>query len=241
MSKLRPIKPLADDPIGLVVDGRRRCGASDVRCKNPKAPGRCISTFCNPNGRCGRHGGKVLSGANSPRWKGGRTYVLPARMLDNFTECANDPELLSCQNDIALAEARTNDLLKRVDTGECGAMWSALRDALNEYDDAEDYGDKQRILERVRLLVQDGSADWKSWDEVLKWQDARGRAAERQRKLLVEMQQSLTMPQILALVERLVRIIVMHVPDPVIRDAISVDIGAIMNYNGKPSLGGRTV
>src|SRR5690348_17116908 len=85
------------------------------------------------NGRCRIHGGKSPAGIPSPHYRDGRySKVLPQRMRDAYTLAMDDPQLLEQREQIAVLDARLLDLLGRVDTGESGALWQALKDCRSD-------------------------------------------------------------------------------------------------------------
>src|SRR5690349_13713695 len=81
-----------------------------------------------PNGRCRLHGGKTPSGIASPQYKTGRySRVLPTRLQSRYDAARTDAALLELRDDISLLDARLEDLLSRVDTGESGVLWASLK------------------------------------------------------------------------------------------------------------------
>jgi hypothetical protein len=91
---------------------------SGERCKRWVTPGRDVCRF---------HGGKVPRGPALPQFRHGRySRFLPSRLAATYQTAAKDPELLSLRRELALVDARLDDLLQRVDTGESGALWAPL-------------------------------------------------------------------------------------------------------------------
>lgn len=61
------------------------------------------------------HGGKSLRGVDSPRFKTGRySKCLPDRLVVRYEEALNDAELTRLDDEIALVDARLQDLLDRL-------------------------------------------------------------------------------------------------------------------------------
>ena len=61
------------------------------------------------------HGGRSLQGVDSPRFKTGRySKCLPDRLVERYEEALNDAELTRLDNEIALVDARLQDVLERL-------------------------------------------------------------------------------------------------------------------------------
>jgi hypothetical protein len=87
-----------------------RCRAtskqSGERCKRHAAKGLNV---------CSMHGGKSLRGVDSPRFKTGRhSKYLPDRLAERYEEALNDAELTRLNDEIAVVDARLQDLLDRL-------------------------------------------------------------------------------------------------------------------------------
>lgn len=81
------------------------------------------------NGRCRLHGGATPAGIASANFRHGRySKDLPARLAARFTEAQADPELLSLRAEIALIDARTNELLAGIgsDSVRAAQVWPEI-------------------------------------------------------------------------------------------------------------------
>jgi hypothetical protein len=170
------------------------------------------------NGRCHFHGGKSLAGIASPTFQDGSRskYVLPPRLRKRYDAALNDPALLEQRREIALVDARLGDLLARVDTGESGALWSALMERREELIDAKRGGDtvKQVLaLNAILDLISQGHADYRAWRELAAALDQRRKLVESERKRLVEMQQVMTSEQAMLLMNALLMAVKANVSD----------------------------
>jgi len=199
----------------------RACGAktrSGEPCK--RAP--------MPNGRCALHGGKSLAGWAHPNARTGR-YIksMPARLDERYRASLDDPELLALREEIALVDARIHDLLARVETGESGALWRALKKELDQLDTDPDVPALAK-LQTVQAMIAQGVADYDAWAEVDRWVERRRRLAESERKRLVEAQQIITTEQAMALLGAVVEVIHEHVHDRATLAAISQDVRRLM-------------
>jgi hypothetical protein len=118
---------------------------------------------------CG--GGRKNQGIANGRFKdGSQSRYLPKRMLADYEEAIADPNLISLRSDIAVVRARTNDLLKRVDSGEAGQIWRSLQDSYQDFKTARSAADPVKMQESLELLgtlIERGAADSKIWFEVI--------------------------------------------------------------------------
>lgn len=89
-----------------------RCTAkakqTGARCKRNATPGRNV---------CRMHGGKSLRGIDAPNFKTGRySKCLPDRLAERYEEALNDAELTRLGDEIALVDARLQDVIERLRT-----------------------------------------------------------------------------------------------------------------------------
>lgn len=184
------------------------------------------------NGRCRMHGGKSLSGIASPRYKHGRYSVhLPARMAADYEASLDDPDLLSLRTQIAVTEARWRDLLKRVDTGEAGQIWSELQEALKVFLSAQVVGDplgQEVALSEMKSLISRGQSDSAIWAEIGQVMELRRKLGESETKRLIAMQQMMTTGQVMLFLGQIEQAVKRHVDDPHILGAIAEDIGKLV-------------
>lgn len=217
----------------------RRCGAKNrPGCKNPV----CQRWPVRGSRRCHRHGGRTPSGLDSPHFRHGlrgqrdmnsrRSRALPERLIQRYEEAVADVTLLELREDIALSEARIEDLLKRVDTGEAGETWRSLRETFYELRKALDKGDSAttaQAIDTIGVLIAEGASDYRAWDELAKERELRRRLTETESKRLKEMGQYLPAAQAVALVASCVGIIRKHVTDPDTLRLVSADFGRLLH------------
>lgn len=182
---------------------------------------------------CYMHGGKSLSGLASPSLKHGRySRVLPVRLAGRYHEAQQDTDLLALRDEIALLDARLQDVLSRVDTGESGRIWSDLKAAAGELAHAKRTDDKigQAIaLNTILGLITTGHQDYAAWQDVRSLLEQRRRTVESERKRLVEMQQTITVEKAMLLLGAVAGVIKAHVKDPKQLAAISADLQGLVN------------
>lgn len=196
-------------------EGFVRCKAKNrkgTQCRQPVEPGMEVCRF---------HGGKSLKGRAHPNFKHGRySKHLPARMLANYEAAQSDPELLSMTAEVALLDARLSDVLTRVDTGESGRLWKMLRAEYDAYISEGRKGTEESLLkarqhgENVDQLIRRGLADWSAWAEVTSLVEARRKVVDSEAKRRVQMHQTVSLDQLLILMESIYAVVAEHVDDP---------------------------
>lgn len=92
---------------------------------------------------CFYHGGRTPVGPASPHWKhGAYSKHLPTRYLHAFELSLSDPELSSMKYQLAMLDAREQELLRRLDTGEAGVLWELVERAAQTLEIALEKGSK---------------------------------------------------------------------------------------------------
>lgn len=188
------------------------------------------------NGKCRIHGGKSLAGIASPAYKDGRySRVLPTRLRARYDAARSDTALLELREDISLLDARLEDLLGRVDTGESGALWGRLMEARSDLLGAKRAADMKAQAEALNLileLISEGHADYRAWGELASVLEQRRRLVESERKRLVEAQQTMTVENAMLLIGAIGGIIKAHVADRAVLSAITNDIRTLTTKDG---------
>lgn len=185
---------------------------------------------------CQVHGGATPRGAALPQFKHGRySKSLPARLAARYAASASDPRLLELNQEIALVDARLEDMLARVDTGESGAIWTGLLSAKEELLAARRANDMPGQLAALALitdLITKGHADYRAWAEVGALLEQRRRLVESENKRRKDMQEFITSQQALTLMGAIVGIIKEHVTDRTQLNRIAHAIDALALTEG---------
>jgi hypothetical protein len=186
------------------------CGAktrSGGRCKNAPVAA----------GRCRMHGGASLRGVASPTFKHGRfSKYLPVRLAARYREALADPELLKLNHEIALIDARLQDVLTRIDSGESGAAWDAALQAFDSFQrQMRDYDlpGVQTSLTELAQALRRGHADSAAWNEVVDLIEHRRHLVDSIVRHQVQAQQVLALDQAMLLISALANSVREHVHD----------------------------
>jgi len=161
---------------------------------------------------CRMHGGaSPLSGPSHPTYKHGRrSRFIPARLAEKYGEAMADADLMEYRADIALLESRLAELLG---AGESELLWKHTQDAFSNYhsntlrarrapegstERANAYAAAGAALETLGKLIDRGTADVMRWTDIYRVVEQMGRAKEREHKRLIQMEQMITVEQLLA-------------------------------------------
>lgn len=208
---------------------RKECGAKT-------RDGTPCRGWAMPNGRCRMHNGGAARGVAASRFLHGRySSSIPARLAARYAEAEHDPRLLELRDEVALIDARLEDLLGRVDTGESGAIWQRLMAARMELLEAQRTNDRRGQLDNLRVildLIGQGHADYRAWAEVGGILEQRRRLVESERRRLVEAGLMISAEQALALIGAVMQAVKEHVHDQEQLRAISRTIDALTVTEG---------
>jgi ribosomal protein S15P/S13E len=166
---------------------------------------------------CRMHGGKSLPGAFNPAYKHGRhSKFLPTRLVAQYRAAEKDLELTNLRSELALLDARVADLLSRVDTGESGATWKALKESYDRFQQsrrAQDVAKMTAAWAEVEHHMETGTGDYHAWDEVTALIETRRKLVTTEHQRLAVLQQHVTAEQMTVMLGLIVEIIAKHVTD----------------------------
>lgn len=201
----------------------------------------CQQYAINGTTKCRYHGGASLKGIAQPSFRDGRySKYMPARMLDKYNASLKDPAALTQRHELALIESRIEDLIKRTDSGESGALMKELRGLARQHEQAVRANDPVEVMRTMKELVgliKQGNADYRAWDDIHKWTMAREKMVASERKRQVEAQQTVTLEEMMAVISALGEILRRHVTDMGVLNAVTTDIGRLINSSDKKPVG----
>lgn len=203
------------------------CGAKVRRheawCKKMPAKG-------SVNGRCARHGGKRARGPEWPGWRHGyrtRYENLPDRLTELYSKGVEDPKLIELRDEIAVVDARVNDMMSRVDSGESGDLWRMLKLLWVDMEAARSDADRDRALEKIGETIGEGFKDLEWWEDIGKWVDRRAKLCAVESKRMAEAEQLIPAVTVLNYLAQFVRVVREVVPDREIQKRIGNGIEGI--------------
>jgi hypothetical protein len=183
--------------------------------------------------RCRMHGGATPRGKDSPNFKTGRySKSLPTRLTAQYQAAQADQRLLYLKDEIALVDARIQDLLSRADSGEAGIHWRQIKKLYGDILSGSREGDMAKVnkaLGQMRGVIDAGVGDYAVWDEIMGLVDKRRRLVESQRQHYVQMQQVITADQLMVLASAIIDVVRENVRDRGTMAAISRGIGQLIS------------
>ncbi len=190
-----------------------------------------------PNGRCYRHGGPTPSGIASPNLKHGRySRHLPERLLGRYEEALSDPELLSLRDDIALVQARIDQKLADLDTGESRAAWAVLASqvgALAAHCRDRDHDQVEHTLHAIEQTLARGLGEAHAFDEIGALMRQKAALAKQEQARMVLLQQMLPVERALVMINTIAAVIREVVDDPDKLRIISRRFRDVMEAGGR--------
>jgi hypothetical protein len=212
----------------------RQCSAtskqSGLRCRRTASPGRRV---------CSMHGSRTPVGANAPRFRDGKySKYLPQRLLADYWRVLADPGMIGLRDEVATIDSRINDVLRRVDTGESGAMWSRLHAAYATCTNAYTHGDAAAFGAAFTALgaaIAAGHEDWEVWADIVDLIDVRRRLVATESARLAALDGLVPIEVALSLVVALSEVVRGRVTDPATRAAIADDVRRFLGPPGDRS------
>jgi hypothetical protein len=225
----------ADDQPGSPQPIEGKCGS--------KLPGRdryCMKEPMADRTRCYKHGGKTPVGALSPHFKHGqRSRHMPARIAQRFELAHEDPELLSTRNSSAIVQARIDELLERVYSGESGFAWKQLGKLWADFRRFRAAGNVPKMQETLELIDEPmrlGLADHAAWEELGFQLDRHARLADQEQKRLDKIQATMTVEEAMGLLGTVLDVLRRHVADEATLDAIGAELEQLVSLDAGPLL-----
>lgn len=176
---------------------KERCGAKTRKGGNSKRASMS-------NGRCYRHGGATPSGLASPHFIHRRySEALPAGLAPRFAASKSDPDLLELRAEIALIDARIEELLARVQTQETVGRWSeakAVHQRMRVADQARRATDAATALAEPGDIFERGDADFDLWDQIGQLITLRARLVRTESQRMKDLQQMVAVDKVWTLV-----------------------------------------
>lgn len=177
------------------------CG-EDRRCQRPvKAAGN----------RCRVHGGATPYGPFSANYKGrDRSSRLPRGLTESYLEARADPDLLSLEHEIAVIDAREDQLMEQLRDGGADALYGDLKGVYRDLRAAikrEDVAGQVRLLMQLGELIDQGAEASKTWDRFIAVTEQKRRLVDAERRRRMDMQASVAVEGVLMLITTLSEII----------------------------------
>lgn len=193
----------------------------------------CTTTVLMENGRCRKHGGASHAGVAHYKFKTGRfSKHLPARLTERYEEALADDKLADFTEDLAIVDARLDDLFQQMDAGGGREIFTNIKEAYTSFKHANQDGDSQAMRESLRRLdleINRGSSESFLWTEIRELQEQRRKIILAQAKHLQLTNQTITVTKVNLLISALLDAVRSEVSDANILNRISQKFLRIMN------------
>lgn len=141
----------------LNENGRTICGSRRSNWKEDPRP--CGVTAVMANGRCRIHGGATPNGVAHPNYIHGKSsrYATPSALKDAYEQALLEQSPLSLYDNIALIDARINQLLQIVEDGQSSdwgkitKLWEDFTTALTERDAPK----RNQVIREINDLIEE--------------------------------------------------------------------------------------
>lgn len=175
----------------------------------------------------------VPRGAKHHNFKHGRTTLLfkslPKRFKVAYTASLEDDDLLSLRSDIAISDARMQELVERLDSGESGARWEQVASITHGI--SEELGGDDPALDKLSdfageltQLHIEQKGEERAWRELKSASQHRRKLVDTERQRMRDLQAYLTAEEALAIVGRIADTVIRHVEDKAALSAILHEI-----------------
>jgi hypothetical protein len=189
------------------------------------------------NGRCRLHGGASLAGIASPRFKHGKfSKYVPEHLAKRQAGLEENEILNQHRQNIALVNARMEDLLRGLDVGEFITDFNKLRRKLASLENAlinENIEKAKLDLIECKAIVGAGKTETETWREIVALVEQSRRLVESEAKQYKTFSQILTVEQANVFVSRLAMAVKKHVRDEDTMRAISEELVKLLNHRNE--------
>lgn len=192
----------------------------------------CKRRAVNGKRVCTVHGGLTPGGLASPNLKTGRySKYLPAQLQDRYQEAVSDPDILSLNEDVALLRSLVFKHLESMSTGDTHPSWKLAYSALQKLKKAiatGDAGDLLTAMEEMEAVITPNYRAAVAEDKVTGYIDQLGRIADKERRLLIDRQQVITVERMMLMITAIAAIVKQHVDDRNTLRDIQTDIQGLL-------------
>jgi hypothetical protein len=206
---------------------RPRCGA------RTRTGGTCPTAPVRGRTRCRMHGGKSLMGSDHPNFTTGlRSRMLPTRLLAKYEQAMADPELLSIRGDVALLDTLLNDKLAAWAADEAGPNWTDVYAQIvhvNENFQTWEWTRAKVELEQLMAVVNQRRTEGELLDQIRSLVDQRARLAGQEHRRMLDLNQVLTVEQVIVLASAVASIVRDVVPDEATRKTVNARIMGVLS------------
>jgi len=168
---------------------------------------------------------------------GGRhSRFLPIRLAARYAESQQDPELLVLRDELSLTDARIEDLILRVDTGEAGRLWRELKETYSKLTTSmrkQNADDTADALRELGIIINKGLADYAAWGDVFQLVEQRRKLVESEQRRVVAAKYILRMDEAMLLMGALAASVRKYVSDTTVLAKINQEFIRLSERTGE--------
>lgn len=139
---------------------------------------------------------------------------LTQTLAAKYQEARNDPELMAHRDDLALIEARIEQLLERtLGKKERPEAWAVLRQKMGELTEAAHGNNTQEIMKvsiQIDKIFDDVEHDYLAWNQIFGLMEERRKIGESEQKRLIAMKQMIKVEDATKLIAQLLAVLKKH-------------------------------
>lgn len=188
------------------------------------------------NGRCRVHGGAVPKGVAHHSYRHGlySKHLQGTPLGVMVDEALADPDRLSMEEELALVDARIQELLQELNTPASSAAWGALQQAIQEFEAAQAKKSVQgmhRAFTAIQDLSEKGVGRSAAWAELRGLIDQRKNLVESEERRALASGKAIPAERVRAVIAALSQMILDEVPDPKARRRLAERVVAMVQGN----------
>lgn len=185
---------------------KQRCGAKT------KSGGEC-KAYAMSNGRCRLHGGLTPKGKASPHYKDGKRskYRNLGKHKDAVEYHANNPDLASMLDEIAVFTARAEELYEQYAVIDKGLDYNQLNELWDQFNTAMKLGVKdqsQALRKQIDEEIKRGASSATAWAEYQRSVFALKSIIESERKFAKEKLELMRVGHALTIIDSFVKAVI---------------------------------
>lgn len=212
---------------------KKRCGARNRRGEP------CQQFALHGHDRCKNHigGGKRNRGENGPAYvHGKKSALLPKRFLELADRAANDPDLMSLHDEVAILDIRIAQLARNVDEGPTNRYWLELRRLRQQYATAVTEDEQQSALVKMLAMIDAGASEADRWEEMSAMISHKAAAIKSEAQRLKTLDGFMPIDQVVLLIRAMVFDITDVIDDPDKLATLKTRFASILNKGGGGAL-----
>lgn len=188
------------------------------------------------NGRCRVHGGAVPKGPAHHSYRHGlySKHLQGTPLGVMVDEALADPDRLSMDEELALVDARIQELLQELNTPASSAAWGALQAAIADFQSAQakkSVAGMHKAFSSIQDLSEQGVGRAAAWAEVRQLIDQRKNLVESEERRALASGKAIPAEKVRAVLASLSQMILDEVPDAKARRRLAERMIAMVQGN----------